>query len=128
MNLALKGLRYHGKADFNGEDWIHFAANDGGFSGAGGAFNSSASIRIELTPMSDVPLLQISKTTKFLEIDEDEAAVIHEIVVGHVDVPDAMLEFACSAKHGVVSRGMVFPSVTNGHGHYIIGLLVDCGS
>ncbi|HKO59369.1 MAG TPA: Ig-like domain-containing protein [Thermoanaerobaculia bacterium] len=57
IDTALNGLVYTPDLNYNGVDTIALHADDGGFTGTGGALTADASIGITLNPVNDPPVL-----------------------------------------------------------------------
>ena len=56
VNAALAGLEYTGDADFNGQDFLNIAVDDGGNTGTGGAMSDAKSVVINVAAVNDAPV------------------------------------------------------------------------
>jgi VCBS repeat-containing protein len=56
VNAALAGLEYTGDDDFNGQDFLNIAVDDGGNTGTGGAMSDAKSVVINVEAVNDAPV------------------------------------------------------------------------
>ena len=55
MNAALESVRYSPAADWNGNTSVWLRANDMGHTGVGGAMETVARFKVEVTAVNDAP-------------------------------------------------------------------------
>ena len=85
VNAALAGLEYTGDADFNGQDFLNIAVDDGGNTGTGGAMSDAKSVVINVEAVNDAPILAVTD----LAATEDGASVSGTPTFTDVDATDA---------------------------------------
>jgi VCBS repeat-containing protein len=82
VNAALAGLEYTGDADFNGQDLLNIAVDDGGNTGTGGVMSDAKSVVINVEAVNDAPVA-VGDTGA---VSEDEPGIIIDLLGNDSDV------------------------------------------
>ncbi|MFM4995911.1 retention module-containing protein [Aeromonas sanarellii] len=98
--LLAGGVTYQGERDFNGQDALTMVTNDRGNTGSGGALSDTDVLPIEVQPVNDAPVNQVSDA---MAVKEDGSLSLSGISVKDVDAGSAPMSMVLRVEHGVLT-------------------------